>query len=478
MTRDAYRAVPCMSDAFTMRWKVDRPYLEQDQPADVYTLLTIEPNPALLGSAPPPAPMPTHLLLLVDVSGSMNLLVRHDPNAQKVGAGYTEGKYAQKVVSDVPSRREMACSVVQKMIERLHADDLFTLIAFDDKAHVLARAAGPNEMDALWGALQKLGKVGGGGTRLGAALEALRGVLTGTDDTPRTRKLVLLTDGEDDEPDLALELARSVGPEFRLPIVAFGTGECKVAFLTELAKTSLAGAFNHIRDEVAAQQLFNQAMTAQKNVQATDVQLQLWLSPELHVRELYRTRPEILFVGDLQPDANHQVHLRLEQMERGKAYEFLFRCSLPGRPAHQRSRIAKATLTYDLPGQGESGLKLEANIVVEYSADAARAAERSGDVRRVLARAEVQRQILFLQSKIDALAHDAASQRDRTIVANLLKALIAKFEEFGDQAMVNHYKGMQEEFLRKGTISQELLNRSLAASSRAEDIVVAQDIDF
>jgi hypothetical protein len=471
-----------MSDPFVLRWKLDRPCLEAEKSDDVYALVTIEPNPAALAAlaAPstPPAALPTHLILLVDVSGSMNVLVRHDPKAQKVGDGYTEGKFAHKVVSEVPSRREMAQSVVQKMVERLNSDDLFTLIAFDDKAHVLAKAVSPNEMDALWSAIQKLGRVGGGGTRAGHAFDAIRDILSGIDDTPRTRKLVLLTDGEDDEPQSALSAAKTIGWDFRVPIVAFGTGECKVAFLTELAKTSLAGAFNHIRDEAVAQQLFGQAIAAQKNVQATNVQMQLWLSPELQVRELYRTRPEILFVGDLQPDAQHQVVLRLEQMERGKAYEFLFRCTLPPRPANQRFRIAKATLNYDMPGQNKLGQKLEANIVAEYTADPARAAERSGDVRRVLARAEVQRQVLFLQTKVDALNQGSASTRDRTIIANLLKALIAKFQDFGEQAMVNQYRAMQDEYVRQGTISQEMLNRSLAASSRAEDIVVAQDIDF
>jgi hypothetical protein len=180
----------------------------------------------------------------------------------------------------------------------------------------------------------------------------------------------------------------------------------------------------------------------------------------------------------MQPDAEHQVTLRLEQMERGKAYEFLFRCTLPPRPANLRFRIAKATLTYDVPGQSKQGQKLEANIVVEYTTDPTRAAERSGDVRRVLARAEVQRQVLFLQSKVDALKSGSAGPRDRTIIANLLRALIAKFQDFGEQAMVNQYRAMQEEYQRNGTISQEMLNRSLAASSRAEDIVMAQDIDF
>jgi hypothetical protein len=471
-----------MPDAFNLKWKLDRPYFEENTPGDVYALLTIEPNTSSLGPAPAggaaPMTIPTHLILLVDVSESMDVLVRRDPNAQKVGAGSAEGKAAQRVVSEVPSRREMACDVVQKMVERLQGDDLLTLIAFDNQPHLLAQGISPNDMDQVWSAIQQLSTVGGGGTAMGHAFECVRDVLTNIDDSPRTRKLVLLTDGEDEDSDDTLATAKSVGTEYHLPIVAFGTGECKVAFLTELAKTSLSGAFNHIRDEAAAQLLFGQAIKNQKNIQATNVQLQLWLSPELQVRELYRSKPEILFVGDLEPDANHVVPLRLEQMERGKAYEFLFRCTMPGRPANQRFRIAKATLTYDVPSQNKTGEKLETNIIVEFTSDAGRAAERSGDVRKVLARAEVQRQVLFLQTKIDLLKADRGSQRDKEIVAKLLDALIKKFEDFGDQATANQYRTMKDEFTKKGTISQDMLNRSLAASSRAEELVMAQDIDF
>mgnify|MGYP002784871919 CR=1 FL=1 len=470
-----------MADAFLMRWKLDRPYLEDSTPGDVYTLLTIEPNPAAAtGAASSPAPMtiPSHLILLVDVSGSMDVLVRRDPNAQKLGAGSAEGKAAQRVVSEVPSRREMAANVVQRMVERLHGEDLLTLIAFDDKPYLLAKAVRPDDLDAVGNAIQQLQQEGGGGTAIGKAFECIREVLSSVQDAPRTRKVVLLTDGEDQDSNGALASARSVGWDFKLPIVAFGTGECKVAFLTELAKTSLAGAFNHIRDETVAQQLFGQAVNSQKNIQATNVQLQLWLSPDLQVRELYRTKPEILFVGDLAPDSSNQVTLRLEQMERGKAYEFLFRCTLPGRPTNSRMRIAKATLSYDVPSMQKQDEKLESNIVVEFTNDANRAAERSGDVRKVLARAEVQRQVLFLQGKIDLLKAGGGTQRDREIVARLLEALIRKFEDFGDQAMANQYRGMKDEFTRKGTISQEMLNRSLAASSRAEEMVMARDIDF
>jgi hypothetical protein len=179
----------------------------------------------------------------------------------------------------------------------------------------------------------------------------------------------------------------------------------------------------------------------------------------------------------LQPDADNVVTLNLEQLERGKAYEFLFHCTLPRRGANQRLRLAKATLEFDLPSLGQQRERLDTNIVVEFTGDPQRLAERSGDVRRVLARAEVQRQVLFLQAKVDALKRGGPDS-DKVVIANLLKALIAKFTEFGDQAMANQYRAMQEEFQRQGAISQDLLNRSLAASSRAEEIIVAQDIDF
>jgi Mg-chelatase subunit ChlD len=462
---------------FLLRWKLDRPYVYQGRSEDVYALLTIEPNPAALVRPAPALPM--HLIFLVDVSGSMNFLIRPDPAAQIIGPVLTEGVASTGVVSAVPSRREVACLVLNQLIEQLGPDDLLSLVAFDDQAHVLASAVPASARAQLREAVRQLEEVGGGGTCLGLGLGAVRQSLLNMPETPpRTRKIIMLTDGEDQQPGLALAEASYAGRDYGIPIVAFGTGECKVAFLTELAKMTLGGSFNHIRNETEAEQLFYQVLTGQKNVQATKVSLKLWLSPEMYVRELYRTQPEILFVGDVQPDANNTVELRPEQMERGKAYEFLFRCTVPARSAGQRFRIAKATLSYDLPAQDLVGQTAEVNLVVEYTADEQRARERSGDVRRVLARAEVQRQVLFLQNKIDALERGTAGDADRATIAKLLGALIGRFEELGDQVQVNNYRQMEEEFRRQGTIAQDMLNRSLAASSRAEQAVVPQDIDF
>jgi hypothetical protein len=273
-----------------------------------------------------------------------------------------------------------------------------------------------------------------------------------------------------------------------VPLAAFGMGECKVAWLAELARATMAGSFHHLCDENDAEQLFAQAVSGQKNVVATNAVLQLWLSPDLHVRDLYRTRPEILYIGDLQPDPSNVLALPLEQLEKGKAYEFLFSCLVPRRTLSpqpgkgvgegQRFRVAKAKLVYDLPSLGRTGETIETNIVVEYTASEEQARQRSGDVRRVLARADVQRQLLYLQTKIDAFKQGKGSGQDQGVVAKLLDTLICKLDALGDTAAANQYRTLQAEFTNNGTISQEMLNRSLAASSRAEEVIVAQDIDF
>ena len=65
-----------MSDAFFLRAKLDRPFVEQDRPEDVFALLTIEPNPSVLAGA---GPMPTHLLMRNQMNSVLKITGVHRP---------------------------------------------------------------------------------------------------------------------------------------------------------------------------------------------------------------------------------------------------------------------------------------------------------------------------------------------------------------------------------------------------------------
>jgi Ca-activated chloride channel family protein len=466
-----------MAEEFILDWKVDQPAVLTGRREEVFTLVTVRPNLSKLGPLLEgvQTALPAHLIVVVDVSGSMQLLIRDDPYAKILGSTTSEGNAVQMVQTNVPSRLEVAIHTVEQLTKRMGPDDRMTLIGFDHEAHPMITAAPAGA--ELSNAIQRLADTGGGGTSMGRGLASAVPALRNSNAGNATRKIVVLTDGEDQDVDLALQQARLIGSEHHVPIHAFGTGESNGPFLTDICKTTLGGGFNNIADEKDAARLFDEVLQGQKNTLATNVKLTLWLSPEILVQELYRTRPEILYVGKLRPNAENQIEVNLEYMERGKVYEFLFRCEVPARDAG-RFRLGKATLAYDIPALSLAGQKADANIVVEYTTDVERAQVRVGDVRRTIAQAEVQRQVLFMQEKRDLIESGRATEQDKAVVARLLDNLIQKFEEFGDQMNRNAYAKVRDEYRSKGTISQQTLNQSLASSSKVAEQVAVQEVDF
>lgn len=466
-----------MAEEFILDWNVDQPAVLSGRKEELYAMITIRPNISKLGALlenAPTAPLPAHLVVVVDVSGSMKTLIRDDPHARTVGSTTAEGMHVNIVESSVESRLSVAHKVVAELAEKMGPTDRMTLIAFDHDATCLASEVGQGF--ALKTAISQLLETGGGGTSMGRGLQLAIPILKKDDTGKTTRKLIVLTDGEDQEPAFALEQAQIVGETYHVPIHAFGTGECRVDFLTNICKTTLGGEFRNITHEDEATAFFEDVLARQKNILSTNTKLTLWLSPEILVKELFRTKPEILYVGKMKPNANNQIEISIEYMEKGKAYEFLFCCEVPARDAG-RFRLAKATLQYDIPTLLLSSQTAETNIAIEYTADVERAQVRVGDVRRVISQAEVQRQVLFLQQKIDAIKMNTATEKDKVVVARLLDSLIAKFAEIGDQQSGNLYEKMRTEFQRQGTISQQMLNQSLAASSKVGETVGVTEID-
>ena len=70
-----------MSEEFLLECRLDQPVVMSGRTSDVYSLITIKPNPAQLGGileSPQGTSLPAHLIVVVDVSGSMNTLIGLD----------------------------------------------------------------------------------------------------------------------------------------------------------------------------------------------------------------------------------------------------------------------------------------------------------------------------------------------------------------------------------------------------------------
>jgi Ca-activated chloride channel family protein len=468
-------------EEFLITAKTDQPnVLTGDAETELYGLFTIRPNPAVLkglleGAAPG---LPTHLVLVLDVSGSMNTLIRDDPHARVVKDVVVEGVRMREVETNVPSRKKVVAEVARRIVRRLGPEDAISIVAFDHSVYELASRVSGAAPRAALDAIDRLAEEGGGGTQLKLGLERARRLIAATP-VGHTRKIVVLTDGEDQAAEEAIEVAKTLVAEHAV-VDALGCGdEYRHDFL--FAVTKPTGGLSHkINDEQDAERVFDQIFTGQKDILATGVELALWVTPEVHVADVYRTKPDILFLGDVAPGKDDTIRVPIENMLRGKVYEFLVKVVVPKRPPGARVRLVRATLRYDIPTLKMSRAEAVANLAVTYTEDAALANERDGEVRHVFNQAEVQRQLLFLAEKRQAIEKGTASDKDRRAVAKLIAKIIEKYQRMGDQANVNLYEKMRDEYERGGKISQDMLNASLAASSRAEDGAVSKPemLDF
>src|SRR5947209_19707865 len=117
--RQSSQRSPHMAEEFLLECRVDQPAVLAGQGADVYVLSTITPNPGRLGSlheVGPEQSLPAHLIVVVDVSGSMQEIIRDDPNARVVGHDFAEGVPVRVVETSVPSRLVVAQGVVRRLI--------------------------------------------------------------------------------------------------------------------------------------------------------------------------------------------------------------------------------------------------------------------------------------------------------------------------------------------------------------------------
>jgi Ca-activated chloride channel family protein len=154
--------------------------LTEDREEGRYALLMVLPSP----EAPEMTGLATETLFIVDVSGSMG----------------------------GPSIRQ-ARAALAAAVERLHPDDAFNILAFNDSVRAFAIDYVPaSDGERVQARRWIEGLAAGGGTRIDLALETGLGMVE-RDETWRVERIVFLTDGAVSTEDVVLERIRSrLGP--------------------------------------------------------------------------------------------------------------------------------------------------------------------------------------------------------------------------------------------------------------------------
>ena len=351
-------------------------------------------------------------------------------------------------------RLEYVSEAVKYLIDHLGPEDRAAVVAFADKAAVVATAEHVlHDKVRVKRAIDDLDLLEiGGGTQMALGMEAALAEVEKHYTPNHLNRLLLLTDGQTYEERKCLELARQ--HRERISCSTLGVGiEFNEKLLMEMAETSGAN-YHFISDPATIPGIFSRELEGLRNVALTNARIEVQLSTGVQVKEVFRSSPQIYPLKDVTPDAERALSIPLGDLESGVANSALMVLVLPPRKPG-RVRIAHASLCYDTPAAREQRESVEA--VVTYTLDRAAVGKANGYVMNLVDQVSIAK----LQSQAEAAV--AAGNVDKA--TRLLGNAIAGTQRLGNTKATQALVSLQNEIKK---------TQSLAGRAAKTQLLTAQ----
>jgi len=352
-------------------------------------------------------------------------------------------------------RLDYVVEAVKYLIEHLGPEDRAAIVAFADKAAVVATAdqvlndkAGvkktiDNDLDSL---------DIGGGTQMALGMATALSEVEKYYSPNRLNRLLLLTDGQTYEERRCLELARQ--QRDRISCSTLGVGiEFNEKLLMEIAEASSAN-YHFISDPVTIPGIFSSELEGLHNVALTNARIEVRLSAGVQVREVFRSSPQIYPIKDAIPDTERALRIPLGDLETGVANSALLVLVLPPRKPG-RVRIAQASLCFDTPEARDQRENIEA--VVTYTLDRETVGKANSYVMNLVDQVSI--------AKLQAQAEAAVAAGNVDKATRLLGNAIAGTQRLGNTKATQALVSLQNEIKK---------TQSLAGRAAKTQLLTAQ----
>lgn len=332
-------------------------------------------------------------------------------------------------------------------IEQLRPSDILSIVAFDNRPEVIARAEPKQLREVLIAAVDRLNERGG--TEIAKALEAALEETRRFSRQAMVSHIILLTDGKtygDEERCLELAFqARQQG----IAITALGIGTQwndhlldQIADLSEGMSDYLAGA-----DDIAA--ALDMRVRALRNTLATNVHISLELEGGVRLRRVTRVAPDIAELMDAAPADQRWMLAREAEMNvgiisasrQGMALALLWELMLPANVSG-RYILGQINTRYDIPYANLTGLRKSGQLVVEFvEASMLTSASVSQHVKQVIEYVTAYR--------IQSRAQEIAEQGDHETASALMHTAALRLRDAAQEDLANQAQEHAEQLAQK-----------------------------
>lgn len=414
-----------MAGELTISATMHRPYYESlPSPQQAYVL--IEALPTAVAHASPQA---VNFCLVLDRSGSM------------AGERMHRMKQAARMV-----------------VDRLGAQDMLSVVIFDERADVVVPAAPVQDRAAIQAQIERIEERGGthmsSGMQTGFA-ELQRGMQQGG----RVSRMLLLTDGQTWEDQPACEAIADQCRAAGVPLNVLGLGvggemTWDPRFLESLAQRS-GGEWMIADTPDKVITIFEKTVQSMQATAVTNANMTVRFVEGVSPRAVWRVTPLISKLGHT-AISERDVQIFLGDVEQG-GQSLLADVLLPNRPAGT-FRMMYADIRYDMPGSGLTGETARVDVLVNYTSDPAQVNQTVPKVMNLVERVTAH--------KLQTQALDEAAAGNFVNATRKLRAAATRLLDMGEMQMAQQANQQAQQLEQGGQIDAGAAQQMRYATKR------------
>jgi Ca-activated chloride channel homolog len=262
-------------------------------------------------------------------------------------------------------RLDFVIEAVKFLVDNLAPEDRVAIVAFADKAEVVAPADAIHDKAAVKRKIDDIDLLEiGGGTQMAAGMRAAIEEVKKHLSRERLNRVLVLTDGQTYEETACIDLANANREQMSFSAMGVGV-EFNEKLLMRIAEDS-HGKYHFIGDPADIPGIFEDELQGLRAVTARNGRIDATLSQGVTVREVFRASPEIYALGAPLLGDDRRISYEVGDLEAGVPASVLLTLVLPPRRPGS-VRIAQADFRYEVPGGGEK--VVNADVIVEYTLD-------------------------------------------------------------------------------------------------------------
>jgi Ca-activated chloride channel homolog len=346
-------------------------------------------------------------------------------------------------------RLEFVVEAAKFLIDNLTPEDKVAIVAFADKAQVLASADSVLDKAQVKRAIDEIDLLDiGGGTEMAKGMRAAIDEVKKNLGPERLNRVLILTDGQTYQETACVDLAEQSRGEMSFSTMGVGV-EFNEKLLQRLAQDS-NGKYHFIGDPAQIPSIFDDELQGLRAVTVRNGRIDLTFAQGVQVREAFRASPDIYALGAPLIAEDRKVAYSIGDLEAGIPASILLTLVLPPRKPGT-VRIAQSTFRYEEPGVGEK--TVQADVMIEYTLDRALASKVNGRVMNLVDQVSI--------AKLQAKAEEELKAGNVDRATRLLNNAIQGTQRLGNVRATQALAGLMDQIKKTQTLQTKAAKTTL-----------------